>query len=344
MQQENTGKKKSLYECILRGMKDGELEAGFSLPETETPNGVRFTDGAMDGITVYHMGRTELNADGTKQMIRAVKYAAAGNVQEADAAFARLGKSFRAISIIDDLQGYILKHADTLPAGNIYQTAMHLMLHSANRESVKFGMAMQELLSPDDSAKEVIRRLGLSDEFTIFAVWNMLRWENANTEIFNLARKVHGWGRIHALEKLDPETDEIREWILLNGVDNDVMPAYSALTAWEKADVSGRLQGKLTRDEFKAVGRIISALLNEGPVPGISAVEDAEECILDYLAATCAFFLDGEDIDTIMELQNWAEENDIPAVADQCAVLLSTNACRIITAEAEKTGEEQENA
>ncbi len=334
-------RQKSLYEYILQGMQDGQLDRSFSLPRIEEENGISFADGAMDGITVYHMGRTQLDAAGTKLMIKALKYAAAGNTQDADSTFAELGNSFRAISIIDDLQGYILKHANKLPAGNIYQSALYLILHSADRESIKFGLSMMELFKVDDtSVKEVIRRIGLSDEFTIFSVWNMLKWDDANKEVFSLIQKVHGWGKIHALEKLEPETSEIKEWILLNGIDNDVMPSYSALTVWEKADVEKRLHGQLNQEEFKEIGRLFSALLDEGPVPGISEIENAEDSILTYLSLIDEFVLDLEDYEIIFELQNWAADEDVnlPAVSDRCAAIISSDDCRDTVMESVKAG------
>ena len=37
--------------------------------------------------------------------------------------------------------------------------------------------------------KKAVRNIGLSDEFTVFAVWIMRGWENGNKEVFELAKK-----------------------------------------------------------------------------------------------------------------------------------------------------------
>ena len=322
-------------------MRDGRLESSFSLPRLEEENEISFADGAIDGITLYHAGMPKIDAAGTKLMIKAIMHAAAGNAAETDSAFAELGRSFRAISIIDDLQNYVIKHAYKLPAENIYKAALNLILNSGDRESVKFGLALLELFeSYEESVKEVVRRIGLSDEFTIFSVWNMLKWDDANMEIFDLIRKVHGWGKIHALERLEPETPEISEWILLNGIDNDVIPSYSALTVWRKAAVGNRLYGKISREEFSAIGRIIGALLDEGPVPGISEIENAEESILAYLSLADGFSLDIEDYKNILDLKNWAadEDVDLPAVSDRCAEIIASDNCRETVLRSVKTG------
>ena len=305
-----------------------------------------FADGAMDGIAIYHMGRADMDAAAYKRMIRAIKASSDGNADEADALFAELGKTYRAVSIIDDLQKYILTHKKVLSAGNLYWSAIYIARNSTDKESVKFGLSMLELLIFDESDKEVVRRLGLSDEFALFAVWNMVKWDNGNADVFELAQKVSGWGRIHAVERLEPATPEISEWLLLNGIDNTVMAAYSALTVWNSAGVGERLKGQLTETEFHGISAIIRALLDEGPVAGISEVEDREEHLLDYLAQAERFEFDVDDCRTLLALGGWAAQEDVelPAVAAGCADLLSAEEYRDmideIMSEADGDGED----
>ncbi|MDE7299615.1 MAG: hypothetical protein K2N94_12455, partial [Lachnospiraceae bacterium] len=149
---------------------------------------------------------------------------------------------------------------------------------------VKYGQEMIEVFSePGGDLKEVIRTLGLSDEFTLFAVFHMREWEGGNDEIFSLARKVRGWGRIHAVEQLEPESEEIRKWLLKEGISNEVVPDYSALTVYQKANIRELLAGEATEDELYSIAAVIRALLSEEPVQGISAIEDADQMLLDFL-------------------------------------------------------------
>lgn len=317
---------KSIYQCILDGMENGSLREGFSLPEPEGGRQIRYADGAMDGISLYHMPRKQIDEAGMSLMSRAVWAAAAGEHEEADLDFAELGKTMRAVGVIDQLQGYIMEYAAQLPAEAVFQSALYLMVNSADRESVKFGLSMMELFGePEEEVRQIIRTLGLSDEFTIFSVWNMLKWENGNQEIFDLIRKVRGWGRIHALQRLKPETPEISEWILLNGIDNDVMEAYSALPAWTKADVYRRLRKPMTQEEFEAIGRILQALLDEGPVAGISKVLHASEDILRYLSLADGFEIGPDEYEMLLALQRWAESEEVnqPEIAARCGEILA---------------------
>ena len=67
-------------------------------------------------------------------------------------------------------------------------------------------------------------------------MYNLKYWDNSNELIFELAKKLHGWGRIHAVKMLKPEdNDEMKEWLWLEGWKNNVMPEYSAYECYTKS-------------------------------------------------------------------------------------------------------------
>ncbi|MDE7323464.1 MAG: hypothetical protein K2N73_12255 [Lachnospiraceae bacterium] len=41
------------------------------------------------------------------------------------------------------------------------------------------------------------------------------------------------WGRVHLVRMIETDVDEIEEWLVRNGVHNDVVPAYSGLDCFE---------------------------------------------------------------------------------------------------------------
>ena len=322
---------KSIYQQICDHITDGILDESFSLQD-EDPDGAPFkwAPGAMDGVAMYHMQHSGLDASQAKGMAKALKSAASGNYPEAEGLFNVWTKENRAISVIDELQKYVIDHSARLDAGNVFQTALSMMLHSTHIECVKIGMELMELfLVNDEKVREVIRRLGLYDEFTIFAVWNMQKWEDGNSEIFKLAKKVHSWGRIHAVERLEPETDEIRHWLLTEGTVNGVVNAYSSLTCWQKANAEEILFGQPTEEEFKGITTLIDGLLDEGPVPGISELEDAENMLLRFLEIAPHYNLTDQDYDVILSVQHWADDEDVqlPSVSAACDKILRSSSC-----------------
>ena len=98
----------------------------------------------------------------------------------------------------------------------------------------------------------------------------MEKWKNGNDELFRLAKNVRGWGRIHAVQFLRPETQEIRDWLLYEGSDNRVLPQYSSDICLQKSEAESRLDSALSAEEFEAVGELIRASLESGPCPGIT--------------------------------------------------------------------------
>ena len=315
--QEELYREESLFEYIKRHITDGRLPADFSLPEKEEAEAegkLRFADGALDGITMYHMMGSTLTAEEKEEMRSLIFLISDGEIQEADEALCSFAKRHRTLSVIDEFEDTIRQNREVLNAPALYRYGVRLLVKSAEPECVKFGMAILELfIIRDEKVKEAIRILGLSNEFSLFALFLMQQWENANEEIFELAKKVTGWGRVHAVEKLEPETEEIRDWFLKEGIKNQVLPDYSALTCFEKAKVKERLSGNLTEAEFSCIGEILDAMLTEGPVPGISAVEDCTQVLERYLVHARNRALSPENEEIILRIKKYIDdkkEND----------------------------------
>ena len=307
---------KSLYEYIKAHCENGALPDHFSLPEEEQQGQLKFADGAMDGILMYHMAGSQLDEAEMAKMKEIVGLISEGNMEKADAALREFAKKNRALSVIDDFEDYIRKNSGDLSTENIYRFGVKEIRESDHKECVKFGLEIMELFTlKNENVKDVIRTLGLCDEFTLFVVFIMLGWENANEEIFNLAKKVKGWGRIHAIEKLKPETEEIKEWLLKEGIRNQVMPEYSALTCFEKSDAAKRLEGEISREEFQSIGTILSAMLVEGPVPGISGVKNSQDVLLQYLAHAKEQTPELSDYETILKICHYGKKEGVRKAA-----------------------------
>ena len=332
---------KSIYQQILEHISDGVLDDGFSLPdETGRRSPLRFAPGAFDGMCIYHFGHSAADAETEKQMAAALKAAAKGDFPEADILFYEWTKEHRAVTYIDDLQNFVYGHTKELDPGNVHRVALSMVLQSKHIECVKIGLELLELFGePQENVKEIIRSLGLYDEFTIFSVWNMQRWKNGNQEIFSLAQKTHGWGRIHAVERLEPETEEIRHWFLTEGTINDVVNEYSSLTCWKKSGAGSILFEHPNPDEFHGIITLIEGLLDKGPVRGMSGLDNAESILLRFLELAPEYALTAEDYDTILSIREWAEDEDVdlPSVAKAGDDILHTHAC---TAAIEKAVEE----
>lgn len=334
--------KQSIYEYISSSLKDGKLPDDFSLSEFTKSDGIVFADGALDGITMYHMPAFDMKEEDYQVMVEAVNAINDHEFEIADGLFQQLEKENRALLIANQLQDYIINHEDTIKSGNVYEYGVGTIQLSNHIECVKYALMMLELLViKNEETKKLIRTLALSDEFTLYCVHIMTHWVNGNEEIFEIAKNVHGWGRIHAVEFLKPllpRYDEIREWMLKEGINNDVMPSYSALTCWKNANIGSILFVNPTAEEFKYIGKIIDAMLDEDAIPGISTLDKRKEILLKYLEKAEGFTLTIDDYLVIYHIYQYAKEKDIAEVREQAMRILETANAKTIILSAVKNG------
>ncbi len=321
--------KKPIFEIIADRLRQTEfkdddiitLGKDFSLPNDE--EGLKYIDGAKDGICVYHMGAAEITQKDIEEINTVITLANTGDYDQADSVLEKLCERIRVVNFIDELQDCILARKDEIE-DKFYIYSLHLMTQSANIECVKAGMMIQELFGQSEEVKGMVRTLGLSDEFTLYSVFIMRNWENGNTEIMNIAKSVNGWGKVHAVHYIEPDTEEIKYWLLTGAVSNDVMPAYSGWDCYKKADVEAILKKDgLTYEELEGVLSIVDAMLDEGPVLGISNVENPKEILLAVLNHSIKHLpLSSKNCEVISDISDWQKEN----LADEnCEIDLLVN-------------------
>lgn len=321
--------KKPIFEIIADRLRQTEfkdddiitLGKDFSLPNDE--EGLKYIDGAKDGIGVYHMGAAEITQKDIEEINTVITFANTGDYDQADSVLEKLCERIRVVNFIDELQDCILARKDEIE-DKFYIYSLHLMTQSANIECVKAGMMIQELFGQSEEVKGMVRTLGLSDEFTLYSVFIMRNWENGNTEIMNIAKSVNGWGKIHAVHYIEPETEEIKYWLLTGAVSNDVMPDYSGWDCYKKADVEAILKKDgLTYEELEGVLSIVDAILDEGPVLGISNIENPKEILLAVLNHSIKHLpLSSENCNVISNISDWQKEN---LVDKNCEIELLVN-------------------
>ena len=300
----------SLYELIADSVVDGRLPAGFSLP-AENSGEAAFADGAMDGIMLYHgaPGR-QLSAEQEALVEGALREVSEGNFYDAEELVWRIADQIGPFDAHDCLRQTIAGNIDSMSPDNLGYFAVAMLTNSPSVNVVKIALSILSVFEPPDDVKDIVRTLGLSDEFTLYVAECMEAWENGNEEQFRLARNVEGWGRIHLVRLLQPETDEIRRWLLREGMRNDVMWEYSALDCWVKADVPALLTGELAPEDLRCVLDIMGALVTEGPVVGISGVEDAETHVLALLRKAKDMSLEDRDKEVISLIRDYFDEHE----------------------------------
>lgn len=313
----------SIYENICQARNELDvLPPEYSLPleEATQPDTPRFVDGALDGIALYHMGIP--NQDTT--LLEQAVDTAATDLALAHELVNRWVTDGHMISAMDKLLQYVIGRQQQLPPSKIYRLAAECAMKGTHREEVKFGLVLLVLFDTDQNEplKNALRILALSDEFTLYVLQVAANWTKSSQEILRIAKAVHGWGRIHAVAALQPETREIADWLFTEGWDNTVLPAYSALECCQKGNLRQRLENVLTEKDYTCACELLVALLNEGPVAGISEVDDNAGLLNAFLDCSASKAIFPQRQKALQQVEAYAREHELPEIAKRTRSLL----------------------
>ena len=304
----------SIYELIKTSIQtNGELPEDFKLPPKD-PNGIPWADGAMDGVYIYHTVGNEEDIEPLKNIVFQISE---GKFEEAQANLEKL--DFSMVSRRSSLLNWIVQEEEKINFNNLYEFATLQLTTSKNIELIKFCLSVLTIVNieTDKDNIEKVKILALSDEFTlycldilVYCLDILVQLEDSNEEIFEIAKKVKGWGRIYSIEYLQATNNKIKEWILEEGCHNNVLPAYTAYTCAEKINLIEILNdGKISNKKFNNISYLMNALLDEGPVMGISTLENKENLIERYLEKAKYLSSTEEDYRALMTLKEYIKNN-----------------------------------
>ncbi len=311
---------KSILQLIKENLRaDGTLPDEFELPDIAAESQykeaeLKFAPGAQDGIYLFHMSPEDISEENSALMGDAVWAIATDEFEKADSIFEELTKSSLAITFTEYLKELIFNNSSTI-APHALDYAIRTIRTTDNKEILKLALTMISPFKRTESDKELsddIMKLGICDEFALFVLQIVQFWKNCNDAVFEIARKTRGWGRIHAMAYLEPSSEEIRRWVLKEGVHNNVLPDYTAFFAWEKSGAMSLLNSKLSAEDFASIREIMSALLAEGPVLGLSIIKDPKSAVRAFLDQARYFRLGHEDYRVISDIRVRYESGDEP--------------------------------
>lgn len=297
----------SIYELIKSSIQaNGELPEDFKLPPKD-PNGVPWADGALDGVYIYHTVGNEEDIEPLKNIVFQISE---GKFEEAQNNLENL--DFFMISRRDPLLNWIIKEQKQINIDNLCEFTISQLSTSKNIEVIKFCLCVLEIikLETEKDTIEKVKILALSDEFTLYCLNILKNLKNSNEEIFEIAKKVKGWGRIYSIKYLKVTNDEIKEWILEEGCHNYIIPAYTAYTCAKKINLVEILnEEKISSKKFNDISYLMNALLDEEAITGISNLEDRELLIERYLEKAKTLASAEEDYYAIITLKEYIKNN-----------------------------------
>ncbi|WP_240420470.1 limonene hydroxylase [Paenibacillus periandrae] len=291
-----------------------------SLPDDEefwSGSKIRWVAGGMDGAFGHHAGPAKMTDEAREMVHLLAKQSRKPKNSTRKALYAKLVKTDMG-GMIDSILDEVRKQPGIHP-GSLFLEAKWLAENAAHRNVVKFGIAMLGLFQ-NEQVKELLLTLGRHEEFTLYAAVAIHNgMEDSNQVLFELAQRVHGWGKIHIVERLEPASQEIKDWLLRQGCHNSVMNEYLACICAR----NGGLQEALSADRvdsalFDAATDIIEALLNGGPAEDIDDYEHAPQVLSDYVRLTQEIGATAKHLSAIFSIYDFLAQ-----VEDKWAVRMS---------------------
>jgi len=282
------GDRPSIYQHVRAHLStgpEGLTQGGESLPDdevfrsqshvhpvTDAPDEAFGTDWAPDEA------RTGASIFGAlKRATRAPSQANVG----------RLYHSVVASSGIDYLDPfrYLLIDDATVDRRRAHELAKWFARGAADREVVKWALATLRVVSWDEV--DLLLTLGRHEEFTSHAV-DAARDSVSDPDrvIWELARHVTGWARVHAISCLAGTSDQaIKSWMLREWFDQSIVILW---TAYTRATTGGLLDAlsseQIDDDLLKGAGQILLALIDvSGCLRGMSHYVEGAAAVEGYL-------------------------------------------------------------
>lgn len=303
----------SIYQFIKEQLDQHGKIINPTLPdeeEQEEGQVIRFAPGALDGVLGHHhLGSADSN-DQLKRMIKLIRQQVANPSNKTRRATYLAILDDRVLGYIDPLLQELRMQSDLRP-DRLYEEALWFIHHGAHREVVKFGIALLGLFHCDQDL-DLLLTIGQHDEFTLFAsvaIRNGIK--HPNMHLFRLAQLVDGWGKIHIVERLEPETKEIKDWLLRKGCRNSIMYEYLAFICAEKGELHKALMAEsIDIDLYHGAGDIISALFHDGPFAGIDDYDHAYTVLTQYLWHSRKLCKRSEELYAIVEIKRFLEQEE----------------------------------
>ncbi|MCW2885527.1 MAG: hypothetical protein JWL58_2389 [Streptosporangiaceae bacterium] len=193
-----------------------------------------------------------------------------------------------AVTIADDLVKEL--GSRSFRGERLREVSRHLTEHGSLRNTVKLGIVVLGVCG-DERDRELLLLLGTLEELTLYAVVTLMNTQpDRQRAAYELAQRVKGWGRIHAVERLRGCDDpEIKAWLLREGFRNGVMNEYLAHLAATTGDLyTALLEPNVDEALLDGAGGILAALALGGPAQDMTDYDDAVPAMHRYaeLAST----------------------------------------------------------
>ena len=177
-----------------------QLRSGVDAPLPDedivfTPGKFRWVGGAMDGV----LGHAAEGAEREKRIFAILSALEQLEQRATDKSLRALYEAVvenAIVGVMDATTERITNSMKSHDTSRLREIGRYFAGPAGHREAVKFGLALIGAFG-DAQDSELLKTLGKSDEFTLFAGIGLARVSNHPEQaLWGLAKEVHGWGRV----------------------------------------------------------------------------------------------------------------------------------------------------
>ncbi len=222
---------------------------------------------------------------------------------------------FKVATIRGSLIKNIIENIHEYDPHKLSTLAYSLVEFGTKMETVKLGLLLLVLF--DFADDEVVRRhlvtVGMHEEFTGYVIANAKGWpsEIKNQVFYIYGKTLNGWGKINAVDAIEPINDEIKEWLLCHGCSNNISYGHLGRIVYDKCGLRERLiKGGLSTEEMQGARDIMRGLIVGTGEGNINSIEDPAGLIKAYLKEQVSHAVKLEDVSNMFKLRDLLREWD----------------------------------
>lgn len=197
----------------------------------------------------------------------------------------------------------------------IFDLAYWLIMESEHQEAVKLGLTLMnffkvdKIVLPDNTSMlDKLILLGKCPEFTYYVLRIMKANGFDNNTFFNFTKTTSGWGKVFAIRYLVADTPEIKEWLLLNGLECIERPDEVALDLAIQCDITEILKAdNISYSVYHAIAQILDYLEESEELPSLNSWTNT---LNDFMAHSTICCSNIDDLTVIYRLMDYVSGND----------------------------------
>ncbi len=171
-------------------------------------------------------------------------------------------RDFLLIYNIDYINEYFIKNKKYILPENIYKLSKYIINNTNNVEILKFGIYLLNQFDLGRIDRGIILDLALCDEFTFYCLfYGIIKFDNSNEIIFDLIKKVFRIGRLFLIDQLKVDSNEKREFLVLNCNTDNVNNIGIGRVIGTKVNILEYVNHSLNRELYIGISNIINSIV-----------------------------------------------------------------------------------